>query len=91
MMGTSISRRKGETKILPEIGSTRRLRMTLDYEEDYWFLATLARFGYGPTIPREIVENAAVMPLNNINLFRNKDWRANQCKEILTGNTTVMS
>jgi hypothetical protein len=91
MMGTSISRRKGETRILPEVGMPPRFRMTLDYEEDYWFLQTLARQHCDYKTSRDAVENCAGDPLYFINLFRNKDWRANQCKEILTGNTTVMS
>ncbi len=91
MMGTSISRRKGETQTLPEKGDrTPYFRLTLDYEEDYWLLATIAR-SCNYTAERETVENIAMNPLAYINLFRNKEWRANQCKEILTGNTTVMS
>ncbi len=92
MMGTSISRRTGETKALPENGNFPYFRMTLDYEEDYWFLATLANNGCKPEMSRASVDiTASTFSLWQINLFRNKDWRDNQCREIHSENTTVMS
>jgi len=84
MMGTSLSMRTGETKILPERRSSEELiRMTLDYEEDYWFLATLARLGGTPEITRDNIELIACHPIEQVNLFRNKDWKENQCREAI--------
>jgi spore coat polysaccharide biosynthesis protein SpsF (cytidylyltransferase family) len=95
LVGTSLSRRKGKTKILPDVMHDEfkghRFRLTLDYEEDYWLMQTIARNSITWKDSRENVERALENPLYYINDFRNEDWRANQCKEILTGNTTVMS
>lgn len=63
--------------ILPE---SRRLisgiRLTLDYEEDYWLLASIARI-LGNSASRDAVNQ---LFLNNpdfstINFFRNKEWK----------------
>lgn len=82
MMGTSISLRPGETKTLPERRSEEELvRMTLDYPEDYWFLSTLARLGAKPETPRDDVNLIACHPIEQINLFRTKEWKERQLAE----------
>lgn len=90
MMGTSLSMRTGETKILPEgrsqltLADGHPIRLTLDYEEDYWLLATLARLGCDYKKPRKEVEYiAAYKDLTVVNWFRNKDWKENQCREAI--------
>jgi spore coat polysaccharide biosynthesis protein SpsF (cytidylyltransferase family) len=88
MMGTSLSRRKGETRILPEKDQPRRIRLTLDYEEDYWLLQSIARNGCDENSSRPTVEAVASYPMTSINHFRNEDWKANQCREIHSANTT---
>ncbi len=80
-VGTSLSRRRGETKILPETRKIPHIRMTLDYEEDYQFFLALYRLGAGYTTSREDVEKLANNPLYKINEFRNSDWKLNQEKE----------
>lgn len=64
--------------ILPE---SRRLisgiRLTLDYEEDYWLLASIARILGNNSASRDAVNQ---LFLNNpdfstINFFRNKEWK----------------
>ncbi len=91
MMGTCMSYREGETATLPEKGLPPRFRMTLDYEEDYWFLQTLSRRRCDWKTSRAAVENCAGDPLYFINLFRNKDWREKQCAETHMENTTVQN
>ncbi len=88
MMGTSISRRPGETKILPEAGNPRHWRLTLDYPEDYWLLATIARLA-PLSASRDEIDGLASRQLYYINYFRNKDWEDNQCREIHSANITV--
>ena len=63
--------------ILPESGrQISDVRLTLDYEEDYWLLASIARIlGNNPN--RDAVNQ---LFLNNpdfskINFFRNKEWK----------------
>tara|TARA_A100001388_G_C28772912_1_gene505099 strand:+ start:4082 stop:4837 length:756 start_codon:yes stop_codon:yes gene_type:complete len=60
-----------------------QIRLTLDYEEDYWLIATIFRI-LGPNPKREkIVELFKLNPdLHNINFFRNTDW-SNRQKEII--------
>jgi len=82
MMGTSMSLRSGETKILPERRSEEELvRMTLDYPEDYWFLSTVARLGAKPETSRNDVNLIACHPIKQINLFRTKEWKERQIAE----------
>jgi len=82
LMGTSLSMRAGETKILPERRDEEELvRMTLDYPEDYWFLSTLARLGAKPDTPRDDVNLIACHPIEQINLFRNTEWKERQIAE----------
>ena len=60
-----------------------QLRLTLDYEEDYWLIASIIRI-LGPNPERKkIIELFKTNPdLHNINFFRNIDWSKRQ-KEIL--------
>lgn len=55
------------------------LRLTLDYEEDYWLLRTVMRI-LGPSCTRgDIVALFANNPgLRQINQFRNADWKQHQ-------------
>lgn len=55
------------------------LRLTLDYEEDYWMLMTVRRI-LGPFASRTAIENLLVAnpAMSQINLFRNVDWKAGQ-------------
>lgn len=83
MMGSSYG--PGSKKIfLPEQKREMRhniIRLTLDYEEDYWFLASMVRAGADYTKSREEVEKIASYPLANINLFHNKQWKERQLVE----------
>ena len=60
-----------------------QVRLTLDYEEDYWLISTIIRI-LGPNPSRKkIIELFKVNPdLHHINFFRNIDWSSRQ-KEIL--------
>jgi spore coat polysaccharide biosynthesis protein SpsF (cytidylyltransferase family) len=66
--------------ILPE--SRRQIsgiRLTLDYEEDYWLLASIARI-LGNSASRDAVNQ---LFLNNpdlakVNFFRNEEWKEAQ-------------
>ncbi len=66
--------------ILPE--SRRQIsgiRLTLDYEEDYWLLTSIARI-LGNSASREAVDG---LFLNNpdlakVNFFRNEEWKESQ-------------
>jgi len=56
-----------------------RLRLTLDYDEDYWMLKTVLRM-LGPFASRTAIEDLFVAnpDMTQINLFRNADWKAGQ-------------
>jgi spore coat polysaccharide biosynthesis protein SpsF len=64
-------------EILPEASNANiKVRLTLDYEEDYWLLASIARI-LGNSASRDAVNQ---LFLNNpdfskINFFRNKEWK----------------
>ena len=64
-------------EILPEASNANiKVRLTLDYEEDYWLLASIARI-LGNSASRDAVKQ---LFLNNpdfskINFFRNKEWK----------------
>jgi spore coat polysaccharide biosynthesis protein SpsF len=64
-------------EILPEASNANiKVRLTLDYEEDYWLLASIARI-LGNSASRYAVNQ---LFLNNpdfskINFFRNKEWK----------------
>ena len=64
-----------------------QIRLTLDYEEDYWLIATIVRI-LGPNPERKkIIELFKNNPdLRNINFFRNIDW-SNRQKEIIASQT----
>lgn len=68
--------------ILPE-GSSSSLpvRLTLDYEEDYWLLRSIKRI-LGNNLSRQAVECLLKEnpELYKINWFRNKEWEKNQKK-----------
>jgi len=71
-------------KTLTEIkGDIFNMRLTLDYEEDYWLLSTVLRI-VGPLAPRSDVDK---LFLNNpdlykINWFRSAEWAENQAKKL---------
>ena len=60
-----------------------QIRLTLDYEEDYWLISTIYRI-LGPIPERKkIIELFKVNPdLHNINFFRNNDWAIRQKEKI---------
>lgn len=64
-------------EILPEASNANiKVRLTLDYEEDYWLLASIVRI-LGNSASRDAVNQ---LFLNNpdfskINFFRNKEWK----------------
>lgn len=87
MMGSSYDLYAEGGDILSETPHVyRKWRLTLDYQEDYWLLATLARH-HGFTPSRWIIDEQAGAPLQMINQFRMKEWKEKQCREILTANT----
>ena len=82
MMGTSMSLRPGETAILPERRiEESKIRLTLDYPEDYWLLSTLSRNGARPSSTREQVEELCLIPIEEINHYRNVEWKERQIAE----------
>ncbi|MDB4619149.1 hypothetical protein OAH15_00510 [bacterium] len=65
---------------LPELGNQNmKVRLTLDYEEDYWLLATIARI-LGNTPSRAAINQLFINnpDLIRVNLFRNDEWKAAQ-------------
>lgn len=81
LMGTSLSLRVGETKVLPSCDERIPIvRLTLDYEEDYWMLRTLNRLGHDYKTPRANLEMDA-RHLSIINGFRNREWKERQLAE----------
>ena len=64
---------------LPESGQTPKIRLTLDYLEDYWLLESVRRI-VGNLAPRSEVD--ALFRRNpdfyQINWFRNEEWKAGQ-------------
>ena len=69
-----------KTKILPE---TRRkisnMRLTLDYEEDYWLLESVRRI-LGNLASRDEVDKLFLSnsDMYKINWFKNEEWKAGQ-------------
>ena len=64
-------------KILPDTRNTDlSIRLTLDYEEDYWLLSTVARI-LGDNDSRDAVDQLFIKnpDLRKINLFRNDQWK----------------
>ena len=60
-----------------------QIRLTLDYEEDYWLISTIFRI-LGPIPERKkIIELFKINPdMHNINFFRNDDWSTRQKEKI---------
>lgn len=70
---------KGPVWGIPGFSLEKNLRLTLDYEEDFWMIQTLIR-KLGPDATRlEIVDYISMHPgLTEINAFRQEQWKANQ-------------
>ena len=83
MMWYYINQVEGIKKIvLPDIDSNSfSIRLTLDYEEDYWLLLTIQRI-LGNFASRKEVDNLFKRnpDLYKVNWFRNKEWEKNQKK-----------
>ena len=81
MMWFYLEKVKGiKKKILPdERNNNITVRLTLDYEEDYWLLSSIVRI-LGNNAGREDVEGLFVKnpDLCKINLFRSAAWKAAQ-------------
>lgn len=60
-------------------GKVKNIRLTLDYEEDYWMLRTVLQT-LGPNAKRKEIEDlfARNPDLYKINWFRNEEWRDGQ-------------
>jgi spore coat polysaccharide biosynthesis protein SpsF (cytidylyltransferase family) len=58
---------------------TANIRLTLDYEEDYWMLLTVQRI-LGPLATRKEIEDLFIRnpDLHRVNWFRNAEWKRNQ-------------
>ncbi len=58
---------------------TASIRLTLDYEEDYWMLLTVLRI-LGPQATRTEIEDLFIRnpDLHKINWFRNEEWKRMQ-------------
>jgi spore coat polysaccharide biosynthesis protein SpsF len=70
---------------LPETtNNNSKVRLTLDYEEDYWLLASIVRIlGDNPS-RNEVMQLLLKNPdLAKINLFRNDEWKAAQLSKQL--------
>ena len=58
------------------------VRLTLDYEEDYWLLSTIARILGNDVSRSEIKQLFLDNPdLKQINYFRNQQWKLEQNKK----------
>ncbi len=66
--------------VLPDSQSTpAKVRLTLDYPEDYWLLESVRRI-VGNLAPREEINHLFVRnpDLHKINWFRNEEWKTAQ-------------
>jgi spore coat polysaccharide biosynthesis protein SpsF (cytidylyltransferase family) len=72
-------------KILPEKSNTStKGRLTLDYEEDYWLLASIVRILGSNPDRNQIMQLFLNNPdLAKVNLFRNDEWKAAQLSKQL--------
>jgi len=63
-----------DSKLLPP-----KIRLTLDYEEDYWLLESVRRI-VGNLAPRQAINNVFSRnpDLYKINWFRNEEWKMGQ-------------
>jgi spore coat polysaccharide biosynthesis protein SpsF len=69
-----------KTKKLPETrDNIMNIRLTLDYEEDYWLLSTICRI-LGNQVTRSKVDQLFLSnpDMYKINWFRNKEWKSSQ-------------
>jgi spore coat polysaccharide biosynthesis protein SpsF (cytidylyltransferase family) len=84
MMWNYLEKVKGlKSIILPQSStSSQQVRLTLDYEEDYWLLASVCRI-VGNYAPRAEID--ALFERNpelyKINWFRNQAWKASQLEK----------
>jgi spore coat polysaccharide biosynthesis protein SpsF len=81
MMWYYLEKIKGiKMKVLPDLNHTAMaIRLTLDYEEDYWLLASLVRILGSKVDRNQIRQLFSDNPdLAKINLFRNDEWKAAQ-------------
>jgi spore coat polysaccharide biosynthesis protein SpsF (cytidylyltransferase family) len=64
---------------LEDISKPVKVRLTLDYEEDYWLLCSIQRI-VGNLAPRKAVEDLFRRnpDLYKINWFRNEEWKQRQ-------------
>ena len=62
---------------LPETtNKNTKVRLTLDYEEDYWLLASIVRIlGNNPARNEVMQLFSNNSDLTKINLFRNDEWK----------------
>lgn len=78
MMWYYIEKVPGVRKIELPVADARTatIRLTLDYEEDYWMLLTVLRI-LGPQATRTEIENLFTRnpDLHKINWFRNDEWK----------------
>jgi spore coat polysaccharide biosynthesis protein SpsF len=69
-----------KTKILPETRENiTKMRLTLDYEEDYWLLESVRRI-LGNLASRDEVDKLFLSnpDMYKINWFKNEEWKAGQ-------------
>ena len=69
-----------KTKVLPETRKNiTKMRLTLDYEEDYWLLDSVRRI-LGNLVSREKVDQLFLSnpDMHQINWFKNEEWKAGQ-------------
>lgn len=70
---------KSDILIDNEAKEASNIRLTLDYEEDYWLLASLARILGNDVSRQDIIKFFRKNPdFTKINLFRNTEWKASQ-------------
>ena len=74
-----------KTKILPETRKNiTKMRLTLDYEEDYWLLDSVCRI-LGNLTSRDKVDQLFLSnpDMYKINWFRNEEWQSAQVRKII--------
>ena len=72
-------------KILPETRKNiSKMRLTLDYEEDYWMLESVRRM-LGNLTSRDKVDQLFLSnpDMYKINWFRNEEWQSAQVRKII--------
>ena len=74
-----------KTKVLPEtMAYCPKIRLTLDYNEDYWMLATVVRILGNNATRDEVNQLFKNNPdLAKINLFRNDEWKKAQLSKMI--------